>query len=191
VFGVPADFRGYAPGFSQNIPGDRKHFSWAILKAHTGNRSGSVSLRSNKPTDVPDIAFRYFPEGTSDIDLEAVVDGVEFVRQMGDAVRASGATFTEVWPGPAVSTREQIAATVQAEAWGHHACGTCKIGPASDPNAVLDERLRVRGVSGLRVVDASVFPEAPGFFIATAVYMVSEKATDDILEDAGRPRRIA
>src|SRR5258706_8578861 len=186
MFGIPADFRGYKPGFSQNIPGDRKHFSWAILKAHTGNRSGSVTLRTNSPTDVPEIAFRYFPEGDVDIDLEAVVDGVELIRSLGDAVRtAPSTTFTEVLPGPSVRTRDEIAAFVKAEAWGHHACGTCKIGDATDPNAVLDAKMRVRGVSGLRVVDASIFPEAPGFFIATAIFMASEKATDDILQDAG------
>jgi choline dehydrogenase len=102
-----------------------------------------------------------------------------------------GTTFTEVYPGPAVQTRDDIAAIVQRDAWGHHACGTCKIGVDSDASAVLDSRLRVRGVTGLRVVDASIFPDAPGFFMATAVYMASEKATDDILEDAGLPRRVA
>jgi len=189
MFGIPADFRGYKPGFSQNIPGDRKHFSWAILKAHTGNHTGSVTIKTANPTDTPDVSFRYFPNGP-DQDLEAVIDGVQFIRSLGDAVRASGAQFTEVVPGPAIATREQLGAFVQAEAWGHHACGTCKIGPDSDPTAVLDARLRVRGVKGLRVVDASIFPEAPGFFIATAVYMASEKSTDDILEDAGLPRRV-
>ena len=52
--------------------------------------------------------------------------------------------------------------------------------------AVLDSKFRVRGVSGLRVVDASVFPRIPGYFIVTAIYMVSEKAAEDILADAAR-----
>jgi choline dehydrogenase len=51
--------------------------------------------------------------------------------------------------------------------------------------AVLDGRFRVRGVRGLRVVDASVFPKIPGFFILSAVYMAAEKASDAILADAG------
>jgi choline dehydrogenase len=55
------------------------------------------------------------------------------------------------------------------------------MGPASDPLAVVDSRFRVHGAEGLRVVDASVFPRIPGFFIATAIYMISEKATDAIL----------
>ena len=58
------------------------------------------------------------------------------------------------------------------------------MGPPADPLSVVDSRFRVHGTRALRVVDASVFPKIPGFFIATAVYMVSEKATDAILEDA-------
>ena len=61
------------------------------------------------------------------------------------------------------------------EAWGHHACGTCKIGKDDDPDAVLDGDFRVRGVKNLRVVDASVFPKIPGYFIVTPTYMVSER----------------
>jgi choline dehydrogenase len=52
--------------------------------------------------------------------------------------------------------------------------------------AVLDSRFRVRGTSGLRVVDASVFPKIPGFFIASAIFMIAEKASDVIIEDAAK-----
>jgi len=54
---------------------------------------------------------------------------------------------------------------------------------------VLDSRFRVRGVQGLRVVDASVFPKIPGYFIVSAIYMISEKAADVIIEDAGGPQK--
>ena len=67
-------------------------------------------------------------------------------------------------------------------AWGHHACGTCRIG-ASAEDSVLDSRFRVHGVRGLRVVDASVFPKIPGYFIVVNVYMISEKAADVVAED--------
>jgi choline dehydrogenase len=82
---------------------------------------------------------------------------------------------------------------IQREAWGHHACGTCRMGSKSadepvapdDPDlSVLDKDFRVRGTKNLRVVDASVFPDIPGFFIVAAVYMVSEKASDVIVADA-------
>jgi choline dehydrogenase len=64
------------------------------------------------------------------------------------------------------------------------------MGPDSDPNAVLDSRFRVRGTTGLRVVDASVFPRIPGFFIVVPIYMAAEKATDVLLEDIRETRRV-
>ena len=68
---------------------------------------------------------------------------------------------------------------VRDNAWGHHASCTCRIGRAED-GGVLSSDFRVHGVQGLRVVDASVFPRIPGYFIASAVYMIGEKAADVI-----------
>lgn len=67
---------------------------------------------------------------------------------------------------------------------GPYACCTAAIGADEDPNAVLDSDFRVRGVDGLRVVDASVFPKIPGWYIALPIYMISEKAADVIIADA-------
>ena len=190
IFGLPASFRGYYPGYSQDLERGRNRFTWAILKAHTQNTAGSVRLRSGDPRDVPEVTFRYFDEGndTSGEDLESVVDGVDFVRRVMH--HASSITKAEIVPGESVRTREQIRQFVEREAWGHHASCTCRIGRADDPLAVVDSELRVHGTRNLRVVDASVFPDIPGFFIVSAVYMVSEKATDVILAagrgDAGR-----
>ena len=116
-------------------------------------------------------------------DLDCVVSGIEFVRKM--AARMTD-TLDEEIPGPFVQTRAELAQFVKDNAWGHHACGTCKIGADADEFAVLDSRLQVRGTQGLRVVDASVFPKIPGFFIMSAIYMIAEKASDVIIEDAGR-----
>ena len=60
------------------------------------------------------------------------------------------------------------------------------MGPASDPKAVVDSNFRVIGTQNLRIVDASVFPRIPGFFIVTPIYMIAEKASDVILADAGK-----
>lgn len=193
IFGLPGYFNGYWPGYSARAVADAKHFTWAVLKAHTGNKAGRVTLKSTDPLDTPDINFHYFHEGDTDqgqhiADLEAVVDGVELARKIiskTDSMMLFG-SFREVFPGPAVSTRDDIRQFVKDEAWGHHACGTAKIGADSDPTAVLDTRFRVRGTNGLRVVDASVFPSIPGFFIVVPVYMVSEKAADLIIEDNAR-----
>jgi choline dehydrogenase len=65
------------------------------------------------------------------------------------------------------------------------------MGPADDPMAVVDSRFRVHGVDRLRVVDASVFPRIPGFFIVTPTYMISEKASDVILADSATAEVVA
>jgi len=185
IFGLPSYFKGYYPGYSKVLGHYQDKFTWAILKAHTNNTAGKVTLRSADPRDTPLIDFHYFSEGndTAGEDLEAVVAGVKFVRQMNREI-AAAVSIEEIWPGPAVQTDADIAEFIQREAWGHHASCTNPIGPASDPNAVLDSRFRVHGTTGLRVVDASVFPRIPGYFIVSAVYMIAEKASDVILEDA-------
>ena len=86
---------------------------------------------------------------------------------------------------PCCAAREELREFVRSHAWGHHASCSCAIGPR-DQGGVLDSNFRVYGASGLRVVDASVFPRIPGFFIASAIYMVGEKAADVILESARR-----
>ena len=184
IFAFPNRFQGYEPGYSKPIKKESNYFTWVILKAHTRNSAGTVTLRTTDPRDVPDINFRYFDEGNdiSGEDLESVVDGVEFVRGLTDSISES--IEEEETPGTRVSTREQIGAFVKNEAWGHHASCTCKIGPRDDEMAVLDGDFRVYGTKGLRVVDASVFPRIPGFFIVTSIYMISEKASDVILADA-------
>jgi choline dehydrogenase len=185
IFGAGARFRGYYPGYSfTDIAGHVDQYTWAILKGHTLNRGGTVKLRSADPRDTPLINFHYFDEGSDAKleDLAAVVDGVEIVREIN--ARVADISNGEVFPGPAVHSREDIAKFVRDEAWGHHASCTNRIGPAGDPMAVVDSNFRVHGTQGLRVVDASVFPRIPGYFILTPIFMISEKATDVILASA-------
>jgi len=181
-----ARFEGYRPDFSKLIVGPGEILTWAILKAHTENRAGTVCLRSADPLDMPLVNFRYFEEGSDDAaeDLAAVVAGVRFVRRLTAPLIASGLITEELAPGASVESDTAVADYVRNTAWGHHASGSCAIGEPGDRNAVLDSAFRVRGTQGLRVVDASVFPRIPGFFIASAVYMVAEKAADAILDDA-------
>ncbi len=192
LFGVPGFFKGYYPGFSHDVVTRRDTFSWAVLKAYTHNRGGHVAITSADPTDRPRIEFAYFEEGTpgDTRDLDAVVEGVRVVREiMGNTARR--VVERELVPGAHIDTDDELRDFVRREAWGHHACGTCAIGADDDPLAVLDSELRVRGVEGLRVVDASVFPRIPGYFIVTSIYMVAEKAADILLAAAETtpPRR--
>jgi choline dehydrogenase len=136
-----------------------------------------VLLRSADPRDTPDVRFRYFEEGddAAGEDLDAVVTGIEAARSIMRCLEHD--VDTELVPGPGTASREELRSFVRDQAWGHHASCTCAIGPSSDPRAVLDSDFRVHGTRRLRVVDASVFPRIPGFFIVTAIYMVAEKAS--------------
>jgi choline dehydrogenase len=155
-------------------------FSWAILKAHPRNTAGSVTLSSADPLDMPNILFNYFDTGVGDssADLQALSEAVGIAR---DAFARQAVSVTEVLPGADVTSKESINEYVKNTAWGHHASSTCPIGADDDPMAVLDSSFRVRGVAGLRVVDASVYPRIPGTFTAISTYMVAEKAADVIL----------
>ena len=188
IFGLPGLFKGYVPGYAAALEHFRNRFTWTILKARTNNTSGRVSLRSAKPWDTPKVEFRYFSEGNDarGEDLNAVVAGVEFARAINQRLARLGLIASEDVPGSSC-TGEALRDFIQNEAWGHHASCSNKIGADNDPLSVLDSRFRVRQTEGLRVVDASVFPRIPGFFIVSAIYMISEKALDVILEDAGRP----
>jgi choline dehydrogenase len=180
--GLIGKFEGYFPGYSQLISAHHNYLSWVVLKAHTRNTAGAVSLRSADPRDTPEINFRYFDEGsdTDGEDLDGVVEGIKFVREMTKALRTGKMIAEEELPGNQVQSDAELGEYVRNNAWGHHASCTCPIGP-KDKGGVLTSDFKVHGTHGLRVVDASVFPRIPGFFIVSAVYMIGEKAADVIL----------
>lgn len=174
----PVQFKGYYPGYSVDAIRDKRQVTWLILKGYTHNKAGTVKLRSNDPRDTPIINFNYFDTGSSGYnkDVQALMEGLKFAR---NAVKELDG-FNEVWPGPEVQSDDELIEFMKREAWGHHASCTCPIGGDDDPDAVLDSKFRVRGVANLRVVDASVFPRIPGYFIAAPIYMIAEKAADVI-----------
>lgn len=176
-----AQFKGYFPGYSGLFPKGLNYLTWVILKAHTQNRKGQVTLRSADPRDTPMINFNYFEEG-ADEDLEAVIEGIRFVRNLTAKLQRDELMVTEEIPGSDCQSVEDLKKFVRNNAWGHHASCTCAIGPR-EQNGVLDSNFRVHGTRGLRVVDASVFPRIPGFFIVSSIYMIGEKAADSILAD--------
>ena len=178
-----ARFEGYRDGFSDLIRQHSDSLTWAVLKAHTRNRSGTVTLRSPDPRDTPLVNFRYFEEGDDarGDDLRACVEAIRSVRRLTAPLIDAGLIAEECAPGPTVQSDDALAQYVRDTAWGHHASCTCPIGPR-DQGGVLDSRFAVHGVRRLRVVDASVFPRIPGFFIASAVYVAAEKAADAILQ---------
>ena len=181
-FALVGLFGGYFPGYSSLAVTKPNYLTWAILKGHTENRAGEVVLRSNDSRDTPLINFHYFEEGsdTAGEDLDSVVAGIRFVRKLTAELKAENAIAEEEQPGDACQSDDELREYVRSTAWGHHASCTCPIG-ARDSGGVLDGNFRVHGTTGLRVVDASVFPRIPGFFIVSAVYMVAERAADVIL----------
>jgi choline dehydrogenase len=199
IFGLPGYFRGYEYGYSKNIGSTVKdHFSWLMLKGHTRNTAGLVRLNSNDPRQTPDINFRFFEDGAmSDdarADLTAVGEGVSLVRQIIRRIQNDDAlnpfdgswNLAEVYPGTGAPEGNETE-WAKNNAWGHHASCTCPMGVDSK-SSVLDSKFRVHDTARLRVVDASVFPRIPGFFIVSAIYMVAEKATDELLSTEGKDR---
>jgi choline dehydrogenase len=119
-----------------------------------------------------------------DADLQAVVEGIQYSIRAFDSLIPLDGKFERIWPPKNITAPEDLKEFARNEAWGHHASCTCPIGADDDPLAVLDSEFRVRGVDGLRVVDASVFPKIPGFYVALPTYMMSEKAAEVIIQRA-------
>jgi len=192
VFSGPFAFRGFWPQTpNQSWPEPASTWGMHTVKMHPQNRQGWVKLRSADPTDMPEINFNLFSEG-ADTDIGAIKDTIAWGRRaLG---RVQGPTGPMTLTGPPCPTGVKADGTcsdpkadeefIRNNAFGHHATSTNPIGGDGDRMAVLDSQFRVRGVQGLRVVDASVFPRIPGSFPVVATYMISEKASEAILREA-------
>jgi choline dehydrogenase len=147
-----------------------------MVKNHPQSRAGFVKLRSSDPQDTPEINFNLFEQGRA-TDLGAMKWTVNWARDMLTKAKSAGVDIKATEPDCRTEVCDEEWITGQT--FGHHPTGTAAIGE------VLDARFRVKGVAGLRVVDASVFPRMPGIFPVVSVFMVSEKASGVVLEDAG------
>ena len=186
VFALLGYFKGYFPTYSTLFAKNLNYLTWAILKAHTNNTAGFVRLKSTNPRERPYINFRYFDEGndTSGDDCKSVVAGIQYVRTLTAPLIEQGLIAEEELPGKAVQGDAELAQFVKDNAWGHHASCTCPIGK-QESGGVVNGDFEVHGTQNLRIVDASVFPKIPGFFIVSSVYIIGEKAADVILKKAG------
>ena len=119
-------------------------------------------------------------------DLEPTLRGLELSRRIIAAPSFSRYRAIEVQPGPEAQGAEALSEYVRRVAYTvHHPVGSCRMG--RDPNAVVDAQLRVHGIAGLRVADASVFPRVVGGNTNAVVVMVAEKAADMMLGIAAPP----
>ncbi len=141
---------------------------------------GTVKITSTDPTEKPAVQFNYL---TTDQDRREWPEAVRVARRILNQPAFERFNGGETSPGPSVETDQEIMDWVakDAETALHPSC-TCKMGPASDPMAVVDpSSMRVHGVDGLRVVDASVLPVVTNGNIYAPTMMVAEKAADLIL----------
>lgn len=135
---------------------------------------GSVALSCADPTAAPLIRANYLQCAR---DLEILVDGTELVRQIAHTNPLGGLLESEQTPGLARRTKQQIEEFVRmSAATGFHPAGTCKMG--HDAMAVVDDKLRVHGVEGLRVADASIMPTVVNANTIAPCVMIGEKAAD-------------
>ena len=143
---------------------------------------GAVTLRSADPAAPPRIAFNFFQ---SEYDIRAMTFGIRLVRRISEQPAMQPYIATELQPGKDVRSDAEILQFIRDKAGSDiHAVGTCRMG--ADAGAVVDARLRLNGVSGLRVVDASIMPRVVRGNTHAAVVMIAEKGADMILADARR-----
>ena len=142
---------------------------------------GEVRLASADPTALPVLDFKYFSEPS---DLERICEIVRLVVEIGSHAAFDRVRQSLAEPGP-----EVLASQAALEQWvkrsvntGHHVSCTCRMGPASDPTAVVDASGRVHGLDGLRVIDASIMPDCPSVNLNATVMMMAEKLADELVQ---------
>ena len=140
---------------------------------------GQIRLRSADPTERPIIEPRYLSDSGGQ-DMAMLVAGVKHVREIGrEMLQAMGGRGAELHPGGEIQSDAQIEEYVRSYVGTmyHPAC-TCRVGRADDGGAVLDEQMRVRGASRLRVADASAMPEIVGANTNATCIALGEKVAD-------------
>ena len=136
---------------------------------------GSIHIRSANPDAHPVIRFNFLADP---IDQRAMVDGFRMVRRIVEAKPMDALRGEEFSPGAGVKSDDAILNFIRGNAHtAYHPIGTCRMGPAG-PKTVVDERLKVHGLEGLRVADASIFPTMPSGNTNAPCIMVGEKAAD-------------
>ena len=141
---------------------------------------GSVTIKSADPYQAPVIQPNYLE---ADVDRETLIAGMKAMRKVTNDPHFSKHTVAERFPGPEVQSDDELLDYLKRMMrTSYHPVGTCRMGP--DPASVVDERLRVRGFEGLRVIDASIMPTLVSGNTNAPTIMIAEKGADMVLEDA-------
>ena len=143
---------------------------------------GYIRARNADPFEAPAIQPNYLADET---DRQGLLSGMKLARRLLQTEPLKPYFDGELYPGPGVqSDDELLAAARERGTTTFHLMGTCRMGPDSDKTAVVDDQLKVRGLEGLRVVDASIMPTMPSANLNASTMMIGEKAADMIL---GKP----
>jgi choline dehydrogenase len=169
--------------FSTDKMGEKLHpfsgFTASVCQLRPESR-GSLRIKSADPAAPPEIRINYL---ASDVDRATNVEGLKILRRILHARALAPYVVEEVDPGDKITSDEALLAYCRARGTTiYHPTSTCRMG--NDPLAVVDQRLRVRGLDGLRVIDASVMPDLVSGNTNAPVIMIAEKASDLILQDA-------
>jgi choline dehydrogenase len=168
--------RNFGVNYFDGSPLDRHGFNLSLNVCRPQSR-GDLRLFSANPLDKPLIDPRYL---TEPIDMELTLAGTRKGLEIGNAKVLDGIGRKQVYPAPEARTDAELIDYIRRTAntvW--HPVGTCKMG--NDPMAVVDDRLRVRGLQGLRVADASIMPTIPSGNTNAPCIMIGEKAADLVL----------
>ena len=148
----------------------------AVLRPST---RGTLELASNDPAARPIMRPRFLEDAA---DAQALVRGLIEARRIIGMPALARYAGSELSPGRAAQSGTELEAFVRAQvATTYHPVGTCKMGPASDPSAVVDSQLRVHGIDGLRVADASIMPNIIGGNTSAPSMMIGERAASFLL----------
>src|SRR6202022_4677849 len=169
--------------FSPHKMGDKLHsqsgFTASVCQLRPESR-GSLRIKSADPTVPPEIRINYLATET---DRRAFIDGIRILRKILAAPALKPYAVGGVDPGPRVASDDELLDFCRRTgSTVYHPTSTCRMG--NDPLAVVDQRLRLRGIEGLRVVDASIMPDLMSGNTNAPTIMIAEKASDMILEDA-------
>jgi choline dehydrogenase len=167
----------------RRLPGGWRFAIYVALM--TPRSRGTIRLSGRDPAAAPVIDHAYFSDAEG-ADLAVLSDGLEQARRLGSTEPLASLAGPEVAPGPDRRDREALSAHLKAHAThDYHPAGSCAMGPASDPLAVVDARGRVHGLDGLLVADASIMPVVPRANTNIPAAVVGERIAAFLLEAAG------
>jgi choline dehydrogenase len=179
------DIQFHFAALSAEMAGGETHpwpgCTFSVCQLRPASR-GTVIIKSRDPLAAPALRPNYL---STELDCRTMVEGVKVARKLAHTRALADLIGDEYRPGDSAKSDDEVLEFVRNYgATIFHPVGTCKMG--SDPLAVVDTRLRVHGIAGLRVVDASIMPTLVSGNTNAPVVMIEEKSADMILEDATR-----